>query len=555
MNDRLWSWVHRLVAAATVAPLFFSKYLPFSDLPEHLALIATMRHWWDPDWQSQTYFRFEGIAETQYWLYHVVGALLAIPFRSAERAGLFLTVVSGLGFPYALRSLARALDRDPRLGLFGAPLFWNLALAEGLMSYVAAVPVAIWATALAIVQMRAPRRGRGVLVGVLTVTLLYLHLSAFLFFVLAGCGAAVLVVLPLLRASCAPLPERIREGLRRLPWIPIAAALAVLFVWQSSAIHGRAGSHYDGAVRFGSTRRLAGVLFAWMHDFWVSPWDNRLGYVLWAALLGLFVLGVRGLRERKLDTNDRIAAVLAGISLALYFGMPTQIGYAFLLDLRMAPIVGMTLALLVRPARIADGARVQRALFGVVAAVGVLVGVHASVEMHRFERDESAHFDLLLKNLPRGHRLLMLVFQRESRITNVTPFVHYGAYYRARYGGIASFSFTELPHWPLQYQPALAPPRKESMFWDWNPCKFRNSTDGPYYDYVLTRGDVLPFANHPLGPRWIVIGGARDWKLYARQGGTWDGDGIDDGPCGDGRPATATEAGAARDLGPALAKE
>src|SRR5262245_9010919 len=99
MSARLWSWIHRGVAAATVLPLFFTRHPPFSDLPEHAALIATMRHFWDPAWQSQTYFQFEGLARTQYWLYHAVAALLAVPLRTAENAVFVLTVASGLGFP------------------------------------------------------------------------------------------------------------------------------------------------------------------------------------------------------------------------------------------------------------------------------------------------------------------------------------------------------------------------------------------------------------------------------------------------------------------------
>jgi hypothetical protein len=168
-----------------------------------------------------------------------------------------------------------------------------------------------------------------------------------------------------------------------------------------------------------------------------------------------------------------------------------------------------------------------------MSAASIAIGVHCAYQMHAFEREEAAHFDALLKNLPRGKRLLALIFDQRSERAIVTPFVHFGAYYRARYGGVASFSFSELPHWPIQYRPEAAPPTKKIVFWDWNPCLYRNAHDGPYYDFVLARGDVNPFANATGGPRWRVIGGAREWKLWARTEAPWfEGNpDADPGPC------------------------
>ncbi|HVH45168.1 MAG TPA: hypothetical protein VM925_22605 [Labilithrix sp.] len=507
-SSRAWSSIHHVVAFATVVPLFLSRHPPFSDMPEHLALVATMRHWWDPSWQSQTYFQLEGIGRTPYWLYHVIGALLAVPLRTPERAVLALTVLSGLGFPYALRALARSLDRDPRVGLLGAPLFWNLALAEGFMSYVASIPVALWALASAIEQMRSPTLRRGVVLCGLTVALLYLHVSSFVFFCLASTASALVLVRDVgfgARGAVARLASR-------LPWLPVAMMLGGLFAWQSVLTHpNEMSGEFASTVRFIAIDVLVERLFAWMHDFWRSPWDDRLALVLWGALAALLYASIRWRKPKPLTV---VAALIFSIALGLYLFMPTQVSYAFLLDLRMAPIVGMTVGLLIHT----NDERLERVAFGAIAAAGILMSVHGAHQMWRFEQEEAAHFDLLLRNMPPGKRLLMLVFRDESRLTNIPPFLHYGSYYRARYGGIASFSFSELPHWPLRYRPETAPPKKAITFWSWNPCRFKNLTDGPYYDYVLTRGDVEPFANHAPGPKWMVIGAARGWRLYAKTG-------------------------------------
>jgi hypothetical protein len=166
-----------------------------------------------------------------------------------------------------------------------------------------------------------------------------------------------------------------------------------------------------------------------------------------------------------------------------------------------------------------------------VASVGL--SLHAAWQMHAYERDEAADFEEIVRNLPRGKKLLTLTFVNTSRYVHVSPFVHFGAYYRMRYGGIASFSFAELPHWPVQYRAGKAPPAKKIVFWDWSPCLFRNSHDGPYYDYVMARGDIDPFATAPPGPTWHAIGGAGEWRLWERDPDSWNaGSGAEDlGPC------------------------
>ena len=140
--------------------------------------------------------------------------------------------------------------------------------------------------------------------------------------------------------------------------------------------------------------------------------------------------------------------------------------------------------------------------------------------------------------LPFGKRLLTLAFDAESPRTVIPPFLHFGAYYRARYGGIASFSFSELPHWPVRYRPEMAPPRKRVVFWDYAPCLYRNTTDGPAYDFILTRGEQRPF-EHPIpGPKWRVIGAAREWHLYERVPGEDEPvpEGfVDRGPCAEAK--------------------
>lgn len=502
-----WRWIFRACAALTIAPLYVARHLPFSDLPEHLAAIATLRHYGDPAWGVARYFRVQGVLETQYLLYDVVAALLAVPLGSAERANLLLSSLVGLGFPYALAALLRATRRDERLALVACPLFWSRVLGEGLVNYVAAIPVALFALAVVardVDEGPGASRRRTIALAALSLVLFYLHLSAFVFFAL---GAAVL------HAAAKP---RLRDLPRRLRWAAAPALAALAFAYGSSVTHPDRAAHgvWAGTIGFDTTVELARVLFAWMVDFWRSPVDDVAGVVVFGALAWLVARRAPRRAGDEPTASERAAPWLFGAALLLYFTMPSRVGFAFLLDVRMAPFVGLTAPLLVRPGAVA-GLRREIAL-GAIALAAAVTGLHALVEMRAFERDEAAPFDKVLARMPRGKRLLALVFARQSRRVNITPFLHYGGYYMARFGGVASFSFAEVPYWPIQYRPEAAPPKKKIVFWDWNPCLYRNAVDGPYYDYVLTRGDVDPFRADPPGPRWVLIGRAHEWSLYAK---------------------------------------
>jgi hypothetical protein len=530
-------WTLRIAAALTIAPLYFARHLPFCDLPEHVAVIATLRNWWDPAWKGQQYFSLDGMARTQYVLYDVVGAILAVPFGSAERANLFMLSIVGLAFPYALRELLLALRRDERLAIFACPMFWSRALAEGLINYVASIPVAILGLALVARQAEKPTRRRAIGLAGLSLALFYLHLSSFVLF-LAGAGTLTwLLPMPKSSARRAAINELLARlsGLpRRLLWLAPVGLACVIGLFTSTMTHPDAsqGAH-AGLVRFAPKLRLLAELAPWMHDVWRSHGDDLAAGALWLAFAAMLLRrrdgsDPRSRNERSESWMRLVGCTLFAIGLAFFFFMPAQVSFAFLLDVRMAPFVGL-LAPLILPLR--DDTRTNVAL-GVMTAAAFFIGLHGAWQMHAYEREEAAHFDDLLRNLPRGKKLLTLIFDQHSERAIVTPFVHFGAYYRARYGGVASFSFSELPHWPVQYRPEMAPPKKTIVFWDWNPCLFRNSHDGPYYDFVLTRGETNPFASSPPGPVWRAIGGSREWRLWARVDGAWNNDPRkDEGPC------------------------
>jgi len=82
------------------------------------------------------------------------------------------------GLPAACWLLLRAFDRDTRLSVFAPAAFHTVPLYMGFFNFVASVPVAIAAVALVERELRAPSRGRAVLLAAAAAALFWLHPSA-----------------------------------------------------------------------------------------------------------------------------------------------------------------------------------------------------------------------------------------------------------------------------------------------------------------------------------------------------------------------------------------
>jgi hypothetical protein len=513
-----WDAALFVSAVSTVVPLWCARFLPFSDMPEHVAVIATLRHWFDPSWHTHDVYAL-AIGKSQYVLYHVVGALVSIATGEAELANRVLLTAVGLSLPYALRSLARALDRDERLALFAAPAFWSRPLLMGFLPYVASLPAVTWGLALSARQARAPTRGRAIGLAVLAIALFYLHGDAFLLFALGA--VALRVVLgegPPLRVA------------RDLSWLGPSAATAA--GW---ALYGRVGAEGSslrdsvGQMAYVPLKELARELPMWSFDIWRGHVDELCAAALWGsfALLALQLSPTEASSSRP--RRLRWAAAVPFLCAALgYVAMPWSIGAGVMLNVRLASFVSMFAPLMLEPAR---GALAVLPLVGVLGA-GTINSAYAAHEVYRAEHDELGAVNRLIDQVPGGARIVTLPFHFTSAFTHWGPWGFLGSYVRARRGGVASFSFTELGHWPLQFRAEAAPPRK-APFWTFSPCLFRNETDGAYYDYVLVRGKLDPFRDAPPGPRWKSVDRDGEFVLYEKVGGEWNPPWRveDGGPC------------------------
>jgi hypothetical protein len=422
----------------------------------------------------------------------------------------------GATLPFALRSLLRQLRADERLALFGAPLFWSQALLIGFFNYLAALPLLLWSLALCVRQAEAPARRTALTLAGVSLGLFYLHLSAFLFFAPAAALATWLLPRP---APPGATPRALLEGLgralwrlpRRILWMVPSALAALFFLVRSPVVN-------PEVVGWQSPRRVVledldvalRNLPSALLDIWKGTHDEwcLLGLLAAAALLAWPGRPVAESPEQPWRRG--IAAAWVAWALALYFFFPLEIGWLWQLNERYAIVAALLAPLLLRPRPSLRGALPLLLVAVIAAGAGGL----ARRKILAFDR-EAEGFDELIAQAAPGRRLIGLISEHNSNVARFAPFIHYASFYRARGGGVASFSFAELPQSPLRYRPEVAPPLKPQA-WEWHPELYRNDVDGEYYDYVLLRGRVPAFSPNGPGPRWQLVGQAGLWQLWSK---------------------------------------
>src|SRR6266700_4152562 len=120
-----------LVTVVGAAPILAVRYLPFTDLPEHVAAIATVARLLPGGGGSTDYVLSR--SESQYLLYDLLGAILTRIIGDANLANRLLLYGVLALWPYATRSLLRAMKRDDRAAFFAPAIIWNRALMIGFL--------------------------------------------------------------------------------------------------------------------------------------------------------------------------------------------------------------------------------------------------------------------------------------------------------------------------------------------------------------------------------------------------------------------------------------
>jgi hypothetical protein len=499
-DARTWRGLLAAVAIASAAPLLVVRYLPFTDLPEHVAAIATTARLLPGGGGSPDYVL--ALGQSQYLVYDLVGAVFTrLLVGDANLANRLCLAIVAVAWPYAMRSLLRALDRDERVALLAPAVFWSRALTIGFLPFVASMPLAVYALAVLVRHLKKPTRKRGVWMAIVALVLFYTHVSSFVVFTFAGAVMTLVRVVPKRDFKTA--------GALLLPMIP--SLVAALAWWHAGSLARNPGEREH-------VGRLPGHVAVdavpiWAFDIWRSHVDELWSAVWWIAFSLIAIAGLRRRSDAASLKEGAFALVPLVCALVVYVVTPFHVGAAGYLDVRLAPMLALFVLPLLRPvpSRLTNAALV---LATIGAAGGTITAVR---EMTRVEHEMLGDFDGLLAKMKPHTRLAMLNFEQRSPRVYFWPYVFAGAYHRQKEGTITSYSFNDgVEHWPIHYAPDAHRPPSHPGFWVYAPCVYEFRRDGLYFDYLLVQGPRSPFDNDHPGPEFREIGRSGGFILYEK---------------------------------------
>jgi hypothetical protein len=487
------TWFYLLVAFVASSPAWIVKHPPLEDLPLHLATIRIVKSLHDPAYRLDSDFVLE-LGRTQYVIYYILGAAFATVV-GVVGANVLLVSIYLSGTVLALRSLLRALGRDERLCLLVVPLLVNQMFVYGLFPFLLGIPIMLYALATAVRHFERSTPYTAALVCILAVALFYCHIFPFGIFCIGF-------------AAMFPWDKPSRWLRSGAPVLPAALVCA----WWT--FFDEAGKLVRGAA-IDNDRDPHHSLDAAIADIpnWFTNVLRDNSDELLLVALALVVVAAFGLSLGDTDGSKHVARRYAWLPLScivLYFVLPGQHGYIWLIAQRFPILFAITAIPLVRMPRGGRGVVVSAAAL----AVGVGSIVNTCRHFVRFEREEVGDIDEAVATMDPGRRVCALIYDKGSSIVNNQPFLHFGSYYQVQKGGVVMFTFAGYAHWPVDFRPGRYPPPggPARERWEWTPEMVPMSEIYPYYDYVLTRGNGFRSAPGTYHVKWR----GQRWTVWAR---------------------------------------
>ncbi|MFO0678556.1 MAG: hypothetical protein U0169_18620 [Polyangiaceae bacterium] len=501
---------HGLLAAVCLlltVPFWFVKFPPMQDLPVHTATIRVLHDFGDPASGFRKDYRLT-LGRTQYVGFYALGHLLAY-VTTARGAVVLLACFYLVGTLLALRALLRALGRDPWLCLAAIPGLYGATFGIGLLTYLSAFPVTLYALALLVRKREKPTVLLHVATAFLAVALFYLHIIHLAIFFL---GAFVL------------FPFR---GTKKAMAAWIAALLpsvAAVLWWLTMTNIGR--RILEVSTSWGRTARppIGGLLIdvvPWIADAYVDPTDE----IVFGVLIVVLVIATR--HVAKTGTRALRAPAFAFVPAVLFFLYMTgerSHGPIWPLCQRyVLPAWLLAIPLFALP----EAPAVRRKFVAALVAVSILTVANVSWHFVTFDR-AARGIDGAIAHMEPGKRVANLIYKPAVWPFRFSPLLHVGSNYQTDKGGVVMFTFAGYDQWPFDFLPDRYP-----LF------------DGPAAPRWEFNPDVVA-ASHPLATRfdYVVAYDRRDYPLPPGFRRTWtDGTWEVLVPCPDcppGGPATTS---------------
>lgn len=458
--------------------------LPSADLPQHAAQLGLFRSLGDPA------FAYAGQFELNYFTpyllaYLVAGAFaLVLPVAAAVKATLQLALV---GWVWASWRFQRRVGGDPWWCLLAFPLFFGFSFLWGFLNYLLAVPLALLAVELYDAWGEGPaagaERGRGTWLAAVGVALFFAHGMACVFGLAVG-------------AAAAWARSGARDGRSLLRLIAPALPAALLTVaWR------QLNPELDLSLRWRAWQEQLSLFRTLLG----GPTDDLAALFSGALLLLALVF--------LLADRAVLAALPARAAWARRLPLLLTLAYVLLMPDRLGSLYHANRRFLVFLPLFAGGWLARRPGWRRPALIGLFVLAWLAVLAPRFAQVESALGPAgeLIGRLPEGKRLLYLRIGEDHNAFEMPFALHQGAWYAARRGGLADFSFAAFSTELVRYAPGRQP--ELPIGFEHRPWAFDLMGLASFYDLWLIYAPGGAAATLPPD-RFRLLDRNGDWWAY-----------------------------------------
>jgi hypothetical protein len=426
--------VHVGLILLCALPCLLVRYLPFCDLPEHVAMSTILNHLNDPAWHFASYYAVD-YTTSPYILVFLVGrGLLHVlsPFGTMRVLGFLAVAGPGL----ASLALLRALRLPLVFNLMVLPVLYNTAVYWGFVNFSLSITLALLTLACLFSRMRESRRAP--LTAVAALGCVFAHSFG-----------------PLLLATVCGFYclSSLRTAWRRV--LPIIPALAAATAWSSLVTSSIPPGTplLVGGLPGAAVARLLEIPYRIL--FSIPDLTAALLINAYLATVGGLMIGAICRRHRLASEGRAVRIALAGGCLAClagYLVVAENAGLVYHIHFRF-----LMLLIFLLPAALASftPTRAGRGLAVWMLALGVSGALLHGQHLAAFDR-EAREFDPVLEAIPRGQRYLLVNFTPDGahgRIFQHDCYTHFAAIVQAAKGGLPAITFPRMfPHYPVRFR-------------------------------------------------------------------------------------------------------
>lgn len=480
------SFIPIFAVAVACSPLFVIRYLPLTDLPQHLAQVALLdEHLKGVANQyvvAPWYFPNNLIYLPLYMLFRVTDPLTAGKLMIAA----LIAVPIFISFYLSFRKSSTVTAC-----LLALPIAFNHNLYLGLLNFLIGWPVFLWLVQQFDHPAKPPKR-----IGLATAGLL-LYFSHALWFLIAGIWVFLRHRTSLKNAFSTLTTTFGLPSLMAIAWFP-----------QLHKLRGDSGANIGAEWLIPIPDRLD----------WYRITDATLGGLansiestwLLIAMLYLIAAGITNRHLRYLGYSPALASA-AGLLAGCYVLLPDFYLNTMSFNSRWLPYAWW-LALLASPPLNVTHVT-QRTTRMLAALIFIAITAATSRAWHLYEQEDLKGFDEALLALKSGEQVLGLDFWRSSYELKGVPTLQLFAYAQVFKQCSINFSFAEHYSSIMHYRGIREKPWNRRLLWQ--PGRV-TKTDADYFDAVLISGTTQHHETFSKKLDLVAITGNEEsvWRLY-----------------------------------------